>query len=265
MLIAGPTAVQSLRFDGGTTGMEMRRHRGIGGQALTFSPTVGTCATKEVDVRQWLSAKVSASSRQRKLAWLTNRIEPGSTVLLVGVAADPGVMGTSNVVELGLMAHTDATALVHDEGEPQLPCPWVRGSALDLPFDDQYFDYVVSNAVIEHVGGAEGAATMVSESRRVARKAVFHATPWRWSPVEVHTQLPLLHWLPRRVWGPVFRTVSHWTVMDSTWLLSRREIRHMGGTVHQPNVLTLVGEWTPTAMSARPGTRTDEESASISA
>ena len=36
---------------------------------------------------------------------------------------------------------------------------------------------------------------------RVARKGVFVTTPNRWFPVEFHTVLPLLHWLP----PPLFR------------------------------------------------------------
>ena len=207
-------------------------------------------------MRRQLGALVSSRSREQKIRWLTDRIPAGSEVLLVGVSADAGLIGTANAVEVGLLRHARATALIYGDGRPDLPCRVVRGSALGLPFRDGSFDYVVSNAVIEHVGGPAQASSMVSESRRVARRAVFHTTPWRWSPVEVHTQLPLLHWLPRRVWPRVFEVVGERTMIEDCWLFGRRELRAMGATVHQLNLLTLIGQWTTT--SAIPQQRQDQ-------
>ena len=75
---------------------------------------------------------------------------------------------------------------------------YVQGDALALPFEDGEFDVVFSNAVIEHVGGAEEQRRFVDEALRVGRRA-FVTTPNRWFPVEVHTRLPLVHWLPEAV------------------------------------------------------------------
>jgi hypothetical protein len=49
--------------------------------------------------------------------------------------------------------------------------------------------------VIEHVGGEERQRAFVAEALRVAHR-VFITTPNRWFPVELHTRLPLVHWLP---------------------------------------------------------------------
>jgi hypothetical protein len=38
---------------------------------------------------------------------------------------------------------------------------------------------------------------MLSEALRVARKGVWVTTPDRYHPMEFHTALPLLHWLPK--------------------------------------------------------------------
>ena len=48
---------------------------------------------------------------------------------------------------------------------------------------------------LEHVGGEEDQRRFVAEALRVGRRA-FITTPNRWFPVEVHTHLPLVHWLP---------------------------------------------------------------------
>ncbi|HIK17035.1 MAG TPA: methyltransferase domain-containing protein [Leptolyngbyaceae cyanobacterium M33_DOE_097] len=73
-----------------------------------------------------------------------------------------------------------------------------------LPFPDKMFDLVVSFAVVEHVGTREQQTAFVKELCRVG-KHVFIATPNRWFPVEFHTTLPLVHWLPPKV----FRRLLH--------------------------------------------------------
>lgn len=42
--------------------------------------------------------------------------------------------------------------------------------------------------------GSAGCAQI--RARRVARRAVFLTTSNRWFPIEVHTSVPLLHWVP---------------------------------------------------------------------
>lgn len=72
-----------------------------------------------------------------------------------------------------------------------------------LPFADDEFDVGFSNAVIEHVGSRERQAQFLSELIRVSRRC-FLTTPNRWYPVELHTRLPFLHWLP----APMFRRIA---------------------------------------------------------
>lgn len=79
---------------------------------------------------------------------------------------------------------------------------FLRANALDMPLPDQSFDIVHSAAVIEHVGAFANQVQMVRECARLARRGLFLTTPNRWFPVEFHTVLPLLHWLPK----PQFRS-----------------------------------------------------------
>jgi SAM-dependent methyltransferase len=69
-----------------------------------------------------------------------------------------------------------------------------------LPFADDAFDVGFSNAVIEHVGARANQTQFLRELIRVSRRC-FIATPNRWFPVELHTRLPFVHWLP----APLFR------------------------------------------------------------
>ena len=87
---------------------------------------------------------------------------------------------------------------------PDVRC--VRADGRDLPFGDREFDVAFSNAVVEHVGGRDDQRRFVHELCRVTRRA-FVTTPNRWFPIEVHTLLPLVHWLPRAQREGVYRAL----------------------------------------------------------
>ena len=66
---------------------------------------------------------------------------------------------------------------------------------VDFPFPDKSFDICWSNAVLEHVGDFDRQVHFMKEVARVS-KTFFITTPNRWFPIEVHTKIPLLHYLP---------------------------------------------------------------------
>lgn len=65
-----------------------------------------------------------------------------------------------------------------------------------LPFSDGEFDWVCCSGVIEHAGNPGQQFQVVRELARVAHKGVFLATPNRRHPVDFHSALPFVHWLP---------------------------------------------------------------------
>ena len=151
---------------------------------------------------------ISLRSRRRKLSLFMALMQPdaSTTVLDVGVdevsLGDPGGESgcrTHNFLEERYPWAERLTAVgLHDGAlfrERYPAVAYVQGDACALPFPDGAFDVVHSNAVIEHVGGRERQETFVREALRVGRR-VFLTTPNRWFPIEVHTRLPLVHWLP---------------------------------------------------------------------
>lgn len=67
-----------------------------------------------------------------------------------------------------------------------------------FPFRDNQFDIVHSNAVIEHVGSFEQQVAFVREIIRVGHR-YFFSTPSRYFPVETHTNVLFLHYLPKSI------------------------------------------------------------------
>jgi SAM-dependent methyltransferase len=128
-----------------------------------------------------------------------------TTVVDVGVGdtgflTEGGVAGTHNFFEAmypwpeRITAVSDVPLPHFAEAFPAVRCVTADGKR--LPFEDDAFDIAFSNAVLEHVGGQEEQRRFVAELCRVARR-VFISTPNRWFPVETHTLLPVVHWLPR--------------------------------------------------------------------
>ena len=97
-----------------------------------------------------------------------------------------------------------------------------------LPFSTNQFDIVFSNAVLEHTGCRASQAAFLKEVCRVGKR-FFITTPNRWFPVEHHTGLPFLHFLPCAVYRAVLAKTSYGYWADEAHLnmLSRGALRRM--------------------------------------
>jgi 2-polyprenyl-3-methyl-5-hydroxy-6-metoxy-1,4-benzoquinol methylase len=95
-----------------------------------------------------------------------------------------------------------------------------------LPFESRAFDWVFSNAVIEHVGAWEKQKLFATEVRRVARKGYFVSTPNKFFPLEPHTLLPGYQFLPPRLQRAALRvSPGYLTEYEEINLLSARELQ----------------------------------------
>src|SRR5262249_3799246 len=97
-----------------------------------------------------------------------------------------------------------------------------------LPFPAAYFDVGFCSAVLEHVGGVAQQCFVIQELLRTCR-SVFLTTPDRAFPIEVHTFLPLLHWLPKRLHRRLLGWLgrSFWASEANLNLLTRHELAQL--------------------------------------
>jgi len=77
----------------------------------------------------------------------------------------------------------------------------------NFPFQDNEFDILFCNAVIEHVGSREEQCFFISECIRISKKFFFQ-TPNRYFPLEMHTIIPFLHWLPMKYFRKILKLLK---------------------------------------------------------
>ena len=180
-----------------------------------------------------LAARASHWNRRHKLALFMETIEPGPQTRIVdvgvgdtGFGTEPGLASSHNFFEAlypwpeRITAVSDVPLPNFAEQFPLVQC--VTASGTELPFENDAFDVAFSNAVVEHVGGRAEQRRFVAELCRVASR-VFLSTPNRWFPVETHTLIPIVHWLPRPAADRAFAALRRddW---ERVQLLSKREL-----------------------------------------
>jgi SAM-dependent methyltransferase len=180
-----------------------------------------------------LTERISERSRRRKFRLFMEAVQPGPTTSVIDVGVDdlgygePRTVRTANFFEEFYPWRGNVTAVAPHEGfrlrERYPEVDFVRADGCELPFADGAFDVYFSNAVIEHVGGPDRQRRFIAEAVRVARD-VFITTPNRRFPIEVHTRLPAVHWLPAGASGRVYEAVGKPWARDLS-LLSPAELR----------------------------------------
>lgn len=162
------------------------------------------------------------------------RPEARHTVLDIGVTSDR-TFTVSNYFEALYPFPARITAAGIDDAcflqEIYPGLKFVQANALYLPFKDNAFDFVHASAVLEHVGSFQNQTKMVMECLRVARLGICLTTPNRWFPVEFHTQLPLIHWLPASLSRALLRRMGYgfFAEEENLNLMSRSQL---GKAVH---------------------------------
>jgi SAM-dependent methyltransferase len=180
-----------------------------------------------------LASRLSLRARRRIFELFISKFPPAADrrVLDVGVTCDD-TFPESNYFERWY-PHKHMITCVGTENAAHLESkyPGVKFLAVKpgepLPFRDKEFDVVFSNAVVEHAGGEAGQRAFISELCRVGR-SFFITTPYRFFPVEHHTGLPLLHFLPRRWHRWCLRgRYRYWADEKNLRLLGKEDFRRL--------------------------------------
>jgi hypothetical protein len=91
------------------------------------------------------------------------------------------------------------------------------------------FDIVHSNATIEHVGSYKNQLLFIKECIRISKKYVFIQTPNRFYPIDFHTILPFIHWLPKNIHRKILKIIglNFYSLEKNLNLLSENNLRKL--------------------------------------
>jgi len=176
-----------------------------------------------------LFAYLHRKSREKKYWLFEQLLHPGPDTRILNVGASGATIGLVEQFE-SFYPHTRRVTggglSFADVRDFARSFPAARAIVFDggrLPFADQSFDIVYSNAVLEHLPDWETQRRFADEVRRVGR-GWFVTTPNFWFPVEPHYHLPLVQFLPDGVQRSVVRMMGKkpYPVLR---LLSKRELR----------------------------------------
>jgi SAM-dependent methyltransferase len=181
-----------------------------------------------------LASKLSINAREKMLSKFmkTMNPQPNHIVLDVGVTSDDQYPESNYFEKVYPYKEKIICVGTEDGGHLEEKYPGIKFikvySGKPLPFDDNKFDIAFSNAVIEHVGSAESQRAFAKEIIRVS-KSFFITTPNSWFPVEFHTALPFLHWLPKNLHRKIIFALGEkfWSEEDNLNILSKREFRNL--------------------------------------
>lgn len=176
-----------------------------------------------------VASKISERNRKKKFLAFLEYFNPklNETILDVGFS-DKEYSKADNYLEKHYMFPDQITALGVDEPFEFIKrYPKVKAIKYDgyfFPFQDNMFDIGWSNAVIEHVGKTERQQLFIKELKRTCKR-VFFTTPNRYFPIEIHTGIPLLHYLPKKWFDTILILLNkRWASQDYMNLLSRGDI-----------------------------------------
>jgi len=179
-----------------------------------------------------LAYRVSIYNRQRKWKTFQRLIQPTAATSILDVGfSDKEYLATENFLEKNYPYPEMITALgidVPDEFTQRYPkVKAIRYDGQIFPLADQSFDLCWSNAVLEHVGSQADQVIFIKEIKRVSRQA-FITTPNRCFPIEVHTRVPLLHFLPKPLFDGYLRLIGKkWATGSYMNLLSLAKVKEL--------------------------------------
>ena len=90
-------------------------------------------------------------------------------------------------------------------------------------------DLVISSATIEHVGNKKNQVKMIKNMINLSKKYFVITTPNRFYPIDFHTQLPLIHWLPKNIHRILLKVVGlkYYDREENLNLLSKNDLKKM--------------------------------------
>jgi hypothetical protein len=158
-----------------------------------------------------IAIQVSTKNRFYKYSLFIQIFSPDAQTMILDIGVENAVHPWSNFLEEHYPYQHNITALSIEEVKkfnqkyPLVQTVIYQGDI--FPFRDKSFDIAWSNAVLEHVGDTAAQVLFLKEIHRCSKQA-FITTPNLFFPVELHTRIPFLHWLPKKTFDSFLKKIG---------------------------------------------------------
>ena len=113
------------------------------------------------------------------------------------------------------------------DGE-QLLARYIKGDIVQVKDFSETFNLVICSATLEHVGALSNQVSALENLIKLSESQIFITVPNRWHPIEFHSRVPLLHWLPNKIWRKIFAfipAISSLSLEDNLNFISMRQMK----------------------------------------
>ncbi len=142
-----------------------------------------------------LGAKFRAKRLQHFENLFLSQIRPNRPIRILDVGGTDYFWKDSQIPSIPGVSISLLNLHLEPTTHPQIQS--LIGDATDMKeFEDQSFDLVFSNSVIEHLYTYENQQKMAKEIRRIGKR-YFIQTPNKYFPIEAHYALPFAQFLPK--------------------------------------------------------------------
>jgi hypothetical protein len=158
-----------------------------------------------------ISGKISPHFRRRRFRKFLETFSPTPSMRILDVGGLPRAwLGVPIESEITIL---NVTPLDDFEGSFLQPNHVaVMGDGTRLPYEDQSFDIVFSNSVIEHLGTWEKQQAFAAEACRVGKR-YWIQTPAKEFPLEPHYFGPFVHWFSKPIQKRLLRNFTLWGLL----------------------------------------------------
>lgn len=136
-------------------------------------------------------------------------IQPRAEEVLLDVGGLPGTWTARPQILKRIDCLNLHAGAWNSDSHPDHRITTIVGDGCALNFENDSYDIVFSNSVIEHVGDWEHQKAFAKEAMRVGKK-LWIQTPSFWCPLEPHFLAPFVHWLPVQIRRRVLRWFTPW-------------------------------------------------------
>lgn len=166
---------------------------------------------RKLTIPNWIFEKISPFFRKRRIRTFLDTFKPDKNTRILDVGGLPrfwlDVPIESQITLLNIHPLDEYQSSFMTRNQKS-----VVGDGTQLQYDDQEFDLVFSNSVIEHLGTAINQLAFANEARRVG-KSYWIQTPAKEFVVEPHYLTLFLHWFSKPVQKRLLRHFSLWGLL----------------------------------------------------